>query len=190
MDPYILDGFRHAGVTASGRTTLNPSEIVDIGIDLQAAVGTAAADWARFNPLSGFTVQVAALLVLVAFISAAVAVSYTLVQSYLVLGAGVLFLGFAGWRSTAQLTDNYLNLVLYVGIKLMVLFLLVGLGTTIGADMVQITARVRWTDLSPAGEIFYTSLLFLGLVLGLPVMIARHVTQGQSFGLVNALRAK
>lgn len=188
--PYLLEGFRYAGVTASGRTTLNPSEIVGIGSDLQAAIGIAANDWLSFNPLSGLTTQLAALVVLLAFVVAAVAVTYTLIQGYLAMGAGVLFLGFAGWRSTAQFTDNYLNLLVYVGIKLMVLFLLVGLGTTIGADLVQITAQMRWTDLSPAGEILFVSLLFMALVLGLPVMFARHITQGHSFGLVNAIRAK
>lgn len=188
--PYLLDGFSRAGVIASGRTTLNPSEIVDIGIDMQAAIGIAASDWLRFNPLSGFTIQLAGLIVLTAYVVAAVAIAYTLIQGYLALGAGVLFLGFAGWRSTAQLTDNYLNLLIYVGIKLMVLFLLVGLGTTIGADMVGITAGMRWTDMAPAGEIFFISLLFMALVLGLPVMIGRHITQGHSFGLVNAIRAK
>ena len=188
--PYILEGFRYAGVTASGRTSLNPSEIVSIGSDLQAAIGLAANDFLSFNPLSGFTTQLAALVVLLAFVVAAVAVTYTLIQGYLAMGAGVLFLGFAGWRSTAQLTDNYLNLLVYVGIKLMVLFLLVGLGTTIGADLVAVTARMRWTDLSPAGEILFVSLLFMALVLGLPVMFARHLTQGHSFGLVSAIKAK
>lgn len=188
--PYIIDGFRHAGVTASGRTTLNPSEIVALGSDLQAAIGIAANDFLSFNPLSGFTTQLAGLVVLLAFVVAAVAVTYTLIQGYLAMGAGVLFLAFAAWRSTAQFTDNYLNLLAYVGVKLMMLFLLVGLGTTVAADMVDVTARMRWTDLSPTGEILFVSLLFMALVLGLPVMFARHITQGHSFGLVNAIRAK
>lgn len=188
--PYIIDGFRYAGVTASGRTTLNPSEIVGIGIDLQAAIAIAANDVLSFNPLSGLTTQIAGFVVLLAFIVTAVAVTYTLIQGYLAMGAGVLFLAFAAWRSTAQFTDNYLNLLAYIGIKLMMLFLLVGLGTTIAADLVDITARMRWTDLSPTGEILFVSLLFTALVLGLPVMFARHITQGHSFGLVNAIRAK
>lgn len=188
--PYIIEGFRYAGVTASGRTTLNPSEIVGIGSDLQAAIGIAANDFLSFNPLSGLTTQLAGLVVLLAFVVAAVAVTYTLIQGYLAMGAGVLFLAFAASRSTAQFTDNYLNLLAYVGVKLMVLFLLVGLGTTVAADLVEVTARMRWTDLSPTGEILFVSLLFMALVLGLPVMFARHITQGQSFGLVNAIRAK
>ena len=106
------------------------------------------------------------------------------------MGAGVFFLSFAAWRSTAQFTDNYLNLLAYVGVKLMVLFLLVGLGTTVAGELVGITAGMRWTDLSPTGEILFVSLLFMTLVLGLPVMFARHITQGHSFGLVNAIRAK
>jgi type IV secretion system protein TrbL len=188
--PYIMDGFRYAGVTASGHTSLNPSEIVGIGSDLQAAIGIAANDFLSFNPLSGFTTQLAGLVVLLAFVVAAVAVTYTLIQGYLAMGAGVLFLAFAAWRSTAQFTDNYLNLLAYIGVKLMVLFLLVGLGTTVAGELVGVTARMRWTDLAPTGEILFVSLLFMTLVLGLPVMFARHITQGHSFGLVNAIRAK
>jgi type IV secretion system protein TrbL len=188
--PYLAEGFRYAGVAASGRTTLDPSEIVRIGIDLQMAIASAAFDLLSFNPFSEFSIQIAALLVLVAYVMAAVAVTYTLIQMYLITGAGVLFLGFAAWQGTAQWTDNYLNLLAYVGIKMMVLFLLVGLGTTIGADLVETTNGMRWADMAPAGEIFFVALLFTSLVLGLPVMIARHITQGQSFGLVNAIRAK
>ena len=58
------------------------------------------------------------------------------------------------------------------------------------ADMVAITEQMRWTDLKPTAEILFVSILFTSLVLGLPVMFARHITQGQSFGLVSAIRAK
>ena len=187
--PAFLDVFTAAGASASGRATLNPSEIVGIGSDLQSAIGLSAADF-LINPLAGATIQFAGLLVLLAYVVAAVAVSYTLIQSYLILGAGVLFLGFAGWESTAQYTDNYLNLLTYIGIKLMVLFLLVGLGTEVAGDMVRATAAMRWSDMSPAGQILFSSFLFASLVLGLPVMFASRITQGQQFGLVNAVRAK
>lgn len=187
--PAFLDVFTAAGASASGRATLNPSEIVGIGIDLQASIGMSATDF-FINPLSGATIQFAGLLVLLAYVVAAVAVSYTLIQSYLILGAGVLFLGFAGWESTAQYTDNYLNLLTYIGIKLMVLFLLVGLGTEVAGDMLRVMAAMRWTDMSPAGQILFSSFLFASLVLGLPVMFASRITQGQHFGLVNAVRGK
>jgi type IV secretion system protein TrbL len=187
--PAFLDVFTAAGISASGRATLNPSEIVGIGTDLQSAIGISAVDF-FVNPLAGATIQFAGLLVLLAYVIAAVAVSYTLIQSYLVMGAGVLFLGFAGWESTAQLTDNYLNLLTYIGIKVMVLFLLVGLGTEVAGEMVRATAAMRWSDMSPAGEILFSSFLFASLVLGLPVMFASRITQGQHFGLVSAVRAK
>jgi P-type conjugative transfer protein TrbL len=187
--PLFVDLFREAGMTASGRATLNPSEIVGIGTDLQSAIGISAVDY-FVNPIAGFTIQFAGLVVLFAYVVAAVAVSYTLIQSYFAMGAGVVFLGFAGWESTAQLTDNYLNLLSYVGIKLMTLFLLTWTGTEIAADMVRSVAGSRWTDLAPAGEVLYSSFLFVGLVTGLPVMFAKHITQGWSIGLANAARAK
>lgn len=187
--PPFMDVFRMAGITASGRATLNPSEIVGIGVDLQSAIGLSAVEF-MVNPLAGFTIQLAGLIVLLAYVVTAVAISYTLIQSYFAMGGGVLFLGFAGWEATAQMADNSLNLLTYVGIKLMVLFLLAGVGTEIAADMVRTTAGMRWTDMSPAGEVLYSAFLFMGLVLGLPVMIARHVTQGQNFGLKSAVQAK
>lgn len=187
--PLFVDVFREAGIAASGRATLNPSEIVALGTDLQGAIGISAVDY-FVNPIAGFMIQSAGLVVLFAYVVTAVTVSYTLIQSYLSMGAGVLFLGFAGWESTAQLTDNYLNLLSYVGIKLMVLFLLTWTGTEISADMVRSVAGSRWTDLSPAGEVLYSAFLFTGLVMGLPVMFAKHITAGWSLGLANAVRAK
>jgi len=45
--------------------------------------------------------EFAGLDVLFAYVVTAGAVSYELIQSYLPMGAGVLFPGFAGWESTA-----------------------------------------------------------------------------------------
>ena len=59
-----------------------------------------------------------------------------LVESYVVVGAGFIFLGFGGSRWTAPYVERYIALAVAVGVKIMVLYLLIGGGITISAGWV------------------------------------------------------
>ena len=58
-----------------------------------------------------------------------------LVESYVVVGAGFIFLGFGGSRWTAPYVERYIALAVAVGVKLMVLYMLIGAGMTLSASM-------------------------------------------------------
>jgi type IV secretion system protein TrbL len=70
----------------------------------------------------------AALLAFLAFLGLTVQLVVTLVESYLVVGAGFIFLGFGGSRWTAPYVERYIAFAVSVGIKVMVLYLLLGAG--------------------------------------------------------------
>ncbi|MHB8346122.1 MAG: type IV secretion system protein, partial [Acidiferrobacterales bacterium] len=60
----------------------------------------------------------------------------TLIESYIVIGGGALMLGFAGSRWTLPFAERYLGYAVSVGIKLFVLYLIVGLGGTLAQQLV------------------------------------------------------
>jgi type IV secretion system protein TrbL len=56
------------------------------------------------------------------------------VESYIVVGGGVLLLGFAGSRWTTEITSRYLSYAVAIGIKLFTLYLIVGIGNSLAGQ--------------------------------------------------------
>jgi type IV secretion system protein TrbL len=133
--PAIIDGFATAGRTAAGLPELNPSTVIDQGIALGTSLiaGINRAGW--FTSLGGSVVAVvAAILTFLAFVVIAAQLALTLIEMYVVIGGGVLLLGFAGSRWTMPFAERYLSYAVAVGIKLFVLYLIIGVGTALAAS--------------------------------------------------------
>lgn len=148
--PDIINGFVGAGQTASGMPSLTPSTIMDYGIrdcyDILTGAGATSGSGASteffgkalgvmefFAKGGGFALLVEyverlfiAIMLFVAFLYIAIEMAVLLIESYLILGAGVLFLGFGGSRWTTKFVDGYLNYSVSVGVKLFVIYLIVG----------------------------------------------------------------
>src|SRR5216684_1871284 len=67
-----------------------------------------------------------------------VAFLLALITSYVVLGGGVLFLGFAAFRGTAAFAENLIAYTFGVGIKVFLLYLIVGLGSQIAKSWIPL----------------------------------------------------
>ena len=109
------------------------------------------------------------------------------------LTGGVIFLGFAGFRATAAYAENYLNYAVAVGIKIFLLYLIVGVGMSLVSTWTPLLQADNWNigggDSSLLGEVFGGSVLFAALALGLPGTIAFRITGTHSLGVANALRS-
>src|SRR6202040_1705231 len=64
----------------------------------------------------------------------------TLIESYIVISAGLFFLGFSGSRWTLPFSEKYVAYAVSVGIKLFMLYLIVGLGQTLAAQWQKLFA--------------------------------------------------
>jgi type IV secretion system protein TrbL len=144
--PYIIESFSQAGANIGGQgVVLDPSSTFGVGLQLaKNMLGTLS------NPVF-FTAIVAVLLAV--FCSIGVVVAYavvagqlmvTLIESYIVVSAGLFFLGFSGSRWTLPFSEKYVAYAVSVGIKLFMLYLIVGLGQTLAA---------QWTVLFTPGVI-------------------------------------
>src|SRR5262249_913240 len=99
--PAVIQGFSQAGASAAGITNPSPAGVFDQGLALAKKFLNATAD---LGLLDGFFASliagISALVVVVAFAIIAAQLLVVLVESFIVIGAGVLFLGFAGSRWT------------------------------------------------------------------------------------------
>ncbi|HET9147016.1 MAG TPA: P-type conjugative transfer protein TrbL, partial [Acetobacteraceae bacterium] len=148
--PDVINGFVGAGQTASAMASLTPSTLMDYGIQDCYNILTGAGATSGSGGSTGFfgkALGVAeffakgggvaliieyverffiAILLFVAFLYIAIEMAVLLIESYMILGAGVLFLGFGGSRWTTKFVDGYLNYSVSVGVKLFVIYLIVG----------------------------------------------------------------
>jgi len=148
--PAIINSFQILGQNASTVGPLGPSAIVGFGvnmaIDLLASLKAA-------NFLTAFASSMAlvfcAVVIFIAYLAVAIQFVVAMVESYLVIGAGVIFLGFGGSRWTAAYVERYIAYAVSVGMKILVLYLLVGAGMTLSQGWI-VVAKNAATSIDPA----------------------------------------
>jgi type IV secretion system protein TrbL len=144
--PAIINSFAIAGQTASGTSGLSPSDIITRGLDcafrIFDAVSFLGLDVAN-TVVVGLTCLVLAVVIALTFAVIACQLLVALVESYFVLSAGVIFLGFGGSRWTNDFVQKYLGYAVATGVKLMMMYLIIGAANSISAswpDMLNASA--------------------------------------------------
>lgn len=121
----IVDSFREAAASASdlGRA-LEPGDMLAVALDFGR---TMVKGISVFSPAKGLLIAVCAILVLACFAFIAAFMFVTLVESYVIINASVLFFGFGGSQWTRDFAIAPLRFTVAIGAKLFVLTLIVGL---------------------------------------------------------------
>jgi len=189
--PRIVQGFQAAGQAASRTQDLSPSGVMKVGVDLCTRMLAAANDAGFLVPAAAvLLVPLATLIVMLAFISIAAQLVTTLVESYLAVTGGVIFLGFAAFRGSAPLADKYIVYAVQVGVKLFLLYLLVGTGLALAATWAQDLEQqmaVVGGSLKPLFDVLAGSLVFALLVWRIPTQVSHFLTQNVHLHLREAL---
>src|SRR5262249_3150948 len=110
---------------------------------------------------------ITAIVVVIAFAVIAAQLLVALVESFIVIGAGILLLGFSGSRWTKFFTERYLSYVASVGVKLFVLYLIMGVGVSIAARWVPVIERGGFSPI-PFFYVMGGSLVFLSPTCTIP----------------------
>jgi type IV secretion system protein TrbL len=191
--PPIVSGFATAGERAIGAPgVVGPSEVVSLGWSLSGEMLLSFEGFGTLRNLAAALVGSAeALMVAVAYVVIAAALVVALVESYIVLSAGVLFMGFAAFRGTAGLSEGSLAYALNVAVKIFLLYLLVAVGMDLSQTWVLQVHYVATGQLGmeTLGEVFGGSLIFALMVIRIPDRVAEKITGHQSLGIASALRA-
>jgi type IV secretion system protein TrbL len=190
--PLIMNGFAAAGERAIGASaTVSPSGIIDIGRQTALTVlNTLDVGVLLKNPAMAVFGALAALIVALAYVVIAAQLVLVLIESYIVLGGGVLFLGFAAFRGTAGFADSLIAYAFGIGIKVFLLYLIVGLGTGVARTWIPlIQSSTFFGPDSPLLEVVGGAVIFAILAIHIPNAIARRVAGHANFGIAQALRA-
>ena len=132
----IVNSFRNAAnqaVQASGGAGgIAPSDIFGTGLSLGNKILDQASLW---DPGAAIGIILYSLVVVVCTALIAAFLIVALVESYIVISAGVLFMGFGGSRWTKDFALKILIYAVSVGAKLFVLQLIAGIGQQIFTDL-------------------------------------------------------
>ncbi len=208
--PLLPTAFGESAIHIGGDSVerLSPTHLINTGIKLFLAVMKALGLTADVITVLAV---IPAVLILLCFLALGVHLLVTLVESYIVVTGGLVFLGFMAFRGTAPLGEGYLQYVLYVGIKLFFLMLVASVAATIGDDMVAMLGTVDnlWLELfrslvtldpgqavdsvtSRLGFIWSltaVALLLAGVGLSLPSRMADRISRGVTLDFSKLLKS-
>jgi type IV secretion system protein TrbL len=148
--PAIVKSFQILGQNASGIGPLGPSAIVGFGVNTAVDLLNAASQ-AGFLENFGTAVSLVfcAVVIFLSYVAVAIQFVVSLVESYLVVGAGVILLGFGGSRWTAPYVERYISYAVAVGMKILILYLLVGAGMALSQGWGAVASAIN-TSMDPS----------------------------------------
>lgn len=125
MASAIIRSMQKLGEQASGISSVTPSGIVDIGFMIWKQAVSNLSLWSPIDSFVGAALSVGIMLLLAAI---AVNMLLVMVSAWILMYAGIFFLGFGGSRWTSDMAINYYKAVLGIGVQLMAMVLLVSIG--------------------------------------------------------------
>jgi type IV secretion system protein TrbL len=173
--PAITDSFELIGQRASGTGPMSPSDVFTRGIDIAGALMATSSTAAFFTNLGTSLAMVfTGIITALAFIAITVQFVVAMVESYLIVAAGFIFVGFGGSRWTAPYVERYIGLGVATGVKIMLLYLLIGTGMNLSVDWMTDAQKIA-SNSSPAMsalEIMGASIIFMMLCWQIPKLFA------------------
>lgn len=175
----VVDSFRQAA-SAAGGGGIAPSDVFAAGVQLAAKVMSQMSIW---SPAASVGLIVAGLVIEVCFALIAAAMVLALVESYLIISMGVIFMAFGGTRWTKDLAVSTLRYTVSVGAKIFVLQLLVSIG-----DSLITSWATTFNDITASSLCILVgcSIVMLALVKVLPETMQR-IVNGSSMASGSAL---
>jgi type IV secretion system protein TrbL len=184
--PAIINSFTRIGIesaNASGAAIssagLTPAGIMYQGVEIATKlVKGFSSNFLSYIP--GFTMGasiitvLASMIVLLAYCMITLSFIMAKIESFIVLGAGLIFLGFGGSRWTSNYVERYLALAVSTGVRLMVLYMIIGLGQGFGNQWMQAAANAGSTDsgIQTMFGIVCGAITFMGVAWKVPSMVA------------------
>jgi type IV secretion system protein TrbL len=173
--PAITDSFELIGQTASGTGPMAPSDVFTRGIDIAGALMATSSTAAFFTNLGTSLAMIfTGIVTAMAFIAITVQFVVAMVESYIIVAAGFIFVGFGGSRWTAPYVERYIGLGVATGVKIMLLYLLIGTGMNLSVGWMTDAENIA-ANASPAMsalEIMGASIIFMMLCWQIPKLFA------------------
>lgn len=187
----VFQSFAGLGLKASGGTMtiadfMKPGTIAATGLDaakpLLEAAGQYSSLWAFFaNAALIAVLLIAWVIVVLAFFIIAVQVFITLIEFKLVTLAGFVLLPFAFFNKTAFMAERVLGHIVSTGIKVLVLGVITGIGTTLFSQFTNANLGTE-PDINQVMAIALAALSLFGLAIFGPGIANGIVSGGPALG--------
>ncbi|HIF5859357.1 P-type conjugative transfer protein TrbL [Vibrio alginolyticus] len=175
----IVDSLQQLGADAGGLSSskLGPSSILDMGFELydKTVEATSELSWRQFPTALMMELMALAVLVVLAIVS--VNLLLLLTASWILLYAGVFFLGFGGSRWTSDIAINYYKAILGLAAQLLAMVLIVAIGKQFLVDYHNQMSSENMASQELA-VMLVISLILLFLVDKVPPMLSGLVSGG------------
>jgi type IV secretion system protein TrbL len=192
----IFQSFTRLGLDASANTLtvgdmLKPGRLAGVGFEaahpmLEQVADLAGLDTFFANILTITVLLLAWLIVLLAFFVLAIQLFITVLEFKLTTLAGFVLVPFAFWTKTAFLAERVLGNVITSGIKVMVLAVIVGIGSTFFSQFIS-ASNGQDIDINQVMTLVLASLTILGLGIFGPGIASGLVSGAPQLGAGAAL---
>ena len=187
--PDIINSFITIGANIGGVPMISvdsPGTFVSLGISMVVQMFNGLGKLSLGNEIGAiFPVALAALFIFIAFIIIAAQLLIILIESYIVLGAGAVMLGFLGSRWTNTFGEKYYGYAVSIGIKLMVIELVAGLGMKMAGVWMEELLHAQGVHLGMYFDIAMGSVLFAALAMMVPSLAGSFMNGSPSLSLGN-----
>jgi len=174
----IIDSMQQLGSSAAGLPAgANHASIIDIGFLI---LSSSINNLSFMQPVDSFLGFVMSLAILIILAVIAINMLLLLISAWVLMYAGIFFLGFGGARWTSDIALNYFKTVLGVGIQLFVMLLIVGIGSDLLTSFYGKMSQNILNYEELAVMLIFTIAFFV-LISRLPPLLAGIVT-GSSIG--------
>ena len=179
----IINSLRTVGGTASGTgKAIYPAQLINLGMQ----VFQQTLQHVNFFQAESIAAPIIiAIIILIVCALIAVNMILLLCAAWVVLYAGLIFLGFGGCRWTSDMAINYYRTVLGVGVSLMTMQLIIGLGTKFLQDLVASTGTTL--DAGSLAIIMVVCIILAVVAHRLPQMVAGMVVGGGHNGAIGGV---
>jgi len=174
----IIESMQQLGNSAAGLPgSTSHSSIMNTGVLIW---NQATSNLSFMQPIDSFIAIIISLIILIVIAVIAVNMLLLLISSWVLMYAGIFFLGFGGARWTSDIAINYFKTVLGVGIQLFVMLLIVGIGGDLLSSFYTKMGKNILNYEELAVMLIFTIAFFV-LISKLPPLLAGIVT-GSSIG--------
>jgi type IV secretion system protein TrbL len=162
-----------AGEAAHVSSVVTPGTVINMALDFFTKI-IDATDFSIGSMAQAIVATGIALVILALFGLIAVNMMLLTIAGWILAYAGIFFLGFGGSRWTSDIAIAFYKNVLMVGTQLMVMILIVGIGQTFLADLIQ--SMSDEVVLKELGVILLATIALYSLANKVPSMMASIVT--------------
>ena len=186
--PALMNAFFAVGRSTENVQTLDPSSVISEGLSIAGAILTNLSILGIFKDLAGAIITaIVCIFIVGCYGLIAIELCVNVIKTYFMVLLGALFLSFGALDITKQSATNYVQNALALSIKLMMLYIIIGIGENIGAQWaVEAGQAASNGEIMPFFEIAIGALCYYIIAKEIPNFfastVAAHFPQGTNAG--------